>query len=112
MSGISPSSKALKYFVLVTSKFRSGISNSSHRLRFGLHVGKKLGNLLPDLFSTAQPTPVKANEADKQVTGIDGDDVVFTLLAYSIDQQGLDIRLQFMQEGIIVDKHLPTVEAE
>src|SRR6266568_1440894 len=96
----------------ITSKFRSGIWLSSHRLGFCPYACKKLCNRIPDLFAPTQAFPVNANQTYEFVAGINGDDVVLTNISHPVYEQCLHIGLQVFQDGIVTGKRLPILKDE
>src|SRR5579885_184002 len=118
----------------ITSKFRSGMLPSScifyvgafhvatsgclpvchraSRLRLCFDVGEECADGLPHLLAAAQAAPGEADQADKLVAGIDGNDIVFATAAYAIDEQCLDIRLHLVQDGVVVDQFLPACQLQ
>src|SRR5579875_1045347 len=115
-----------------TSKFRSGIRLSSRafhlearrtilvgtvysracRSGFRFDAREVVCDRLPCLLAAAQTAPGDANEADELVAGVNGDNVVLAAIAHAIDEQCLDIRLHFVQDGIGAGKLLPAFQVQ
>src|SRR6266487_215000 len=95
-----------------TSKLRSGILISPHRPGLCSYILKKSGYGFPGLRTAAQPFPRHANQADKLVTRVNRDDVMFALVLHPVDQECLDIRLQVLQNRVVIHKCLPAAEIE
>src|SRR5579875_220094 len=97
----------------------SGLASDAplNNARFGTQTREEIRNRLPDLFSAAQTAPFEADQAYQLVTGIYRYYEIFAIIlavpiAYAIDKQSLDIRLQFVQDRVIPDKLVPSLQAE
>src|SRR6266542_5964339 len=95
-----------------TSKLRSGILISPHRPGLCSYILKKPGYGFPGLRTAAQTFPGHANQTDKLVSCVNRDDVMFALVLHPVDQECLDIRLQILQNRVVIHKHLPAAEIE
>src|SRR5438105_4755834 len=104
MRSLNASSGAAAYgtlSALSTWKLRSGM-RLLLRARAFLQAEEELRNLRPDLGSSGKAAPVQANQADQLVTLVDGDAVELAGRIDAVDQQGLNVRLQVLEDRILL----------
>src|SRR5580704_17695341 len=74
--------------------------------------GEEIVNGLPRLRAAGKPAPAGPDQADKCKAAVDRNPVIFASAFDAIDQQGLDVRLDFGQAGVARYELAPRVEAE
>jgi hypothetical protein len=76
----------------------------------GIELAEKAVNFLPDLFATGEAVPVDANNSNQVQALVDRNAEVLRGIGNAVNQQGFNIRLEFLQDGISLRNGIPMLQ--